>query len=128
LHAFTESGGWLMLWGLTPEGLADFNRIVGVAHLIRPFEMEEVELPVQADALLKGIRRSDIFMETGTMSGGDVPVRMRVDDAWSYVVDYDDIARFCKFPSHEYWRSTPEEARPGQPHCPRSMVNGLTYQ
>ena len=26
VQAFTEHGGWLMLWGLTPEGLADFNK------------------------------------------------------------------------------------------------------
>ena len=30
VKAFTAKGGWLMAWGLTPEGLADFNRLVGV--------------------------------------------------------------------------------------------------
>ena len=34
---FTGRGGWLMLWGLTPEGLADFNKVVGINHVIRPF-------------------------------------------------------------------------------------------
>jgi len=128
LAEFTGAGGWVMIWGVTPDSLADFNKLVGVEHLIRPFEMEEVELPLRADPLLKGINRREVFMETGTTSGGVVPVRLRVDDAWSYVVDGDDIAPFCAFPGREYWRAEEAESVPGQPHCPRSMVNGLTYQ
>ncbi len=128
LDSFTQAGGWLVLWGLTPEGLETFNRIVGVEHLIRPFEMEEVEMPLRADPLLKGVRRRDFFMLAGRPSGGVVPVELRVDDAWTYVVDYDDVAPFCKLPGPDYWGATPGEAVPGQPHCPRSMVNGLTYQ
>ncbi len=127
LKSFTETGGWLMLWGLTPKGLESFNEVIGVRHMIRPFEMEEVEMPLRADPLLKGVRRSGFFMLTGKSSGGVVPVRMRVDDAWTYVVDYDDVAPFCTLPGHEYWGVGDGEAVPGQPHCPRSMVNGLTY-
>ena len=44
LRAFTDRGGYIMLCGLTPEGLADFNQLVGFAHAIRPFEMERVTL------------------------------------------------------------------------------------
>lgn len=29
LDAFTAAGGWLMLWGLDEQGLADFNRLAG---------------------------------------------------------------------------------------------------
>ena len=36
VKAFTDHGGWLMLWGLTPAGLADFNRLVGVAAPVAP--------------------------------------------------------------------------------------------
>jgi len=42
LEAFWRRGGTPMLCGLTPEGLADFNRIVGVDHVIRPFKRERV--------------------------------------------------------------------------------------
>ena len=34
------AAAYLMLWGLTPEGLADFNKVVGVNHVLRPFKME----------------------------------------------------------------------------------------
>jgi len=128
LKAYTDAGGWAMLWSLTPKGLPDFNKIVGVDHIIRPFEAEEVDLPAKRDPLARGLKRSRLFMETGLMSTGVVPVMLRVDDAWSYVVDYDDIAPFCKFPPAKYWNAEPKEAISGQPHCPRSMVNGLTYQ
>ena len=128
LAAFTAAGGWVMLWGVAPDGLADFNRIVGVQHLLRPFEMEEVEMPLRADPLMKGVHRRDIFMQTGTWTGGVVPAPLRVDGAWTWVVDYDDIGPFCKLPGGDYWQATANEAKPGQPHCPRSMVNGLTDQ
>ena len=52
VKAFTDGGGWLMAWGLTPEGLADFNRLVGVEHVLRPFELERVTLPALRDPLL----------------------------------------------------------------------------
>ncbi|HHH75912.1 MAG TPA: hypothetical protein ENL03_02665 [Phycisphaerae bacterium] len=126
LKAYTDAGGWAMLWSLTPEGLADFNKIVGVDHILRPFEAEEVDrILASKEPLVKGLKRRWLFMETGLDSGGDVPVLMRVDNAWSYVVDYDEIAPFCKFPNAKYWNAAPEESIPGQPHCPRSMVNGL---
>ena len=128
LTAFTAAGGWIMLWGLTPEGLSHFNQIVGVDHLIRPFAMEEVELPIRADPIMKGVARRDVFMETGMMTPGVVPVMLRVSDAWTYVVDYDDIAPFCKFPDSDYWKAEAGTDIPGQPCYPRSMVNGLTYQ
>jgi hypothetical protein len=128
LSAFTDAGGWLMLWGLTPDGLAAFNKLVGVEHLIRPFETEEVSLPTIKDPLMHGIRASDLFMVTGLETPGVVPVLMRVGDAWSFAVDYDDIAPFCKFPDYKYWGTEAGAAVPGQPFCPRSLVNDLTYQ
>ncbi len=128
VKAFGEGGGWLMLWGLTPEGLADFNRIVGVGHLIRPFEMEEVDLPrlaAERDPLIEGVSPVDVFMESGKWSGGNEEVPLRADDAWTYVVDCDDLAPFCAFPGPEYWNK--ENPQIGADHYPRNMVNGLTY-
>ena len=43
-----------MLWGLTPEGLANYNKLVGENHVIRPFGMERVTMPAQRDPLLPG--------------------------------------------------------------------------
>ncbi len=48
VKAFTGRGGWLMLWGLTPQGLADFNKVVGQNHVIRPFRLERVTMPPRA--------------------------------------------------------------------------------
>jgi len=128
LDAFTAAGGWVMLWGVEPKGLADFNKLVGVEHVLRPFEMEEIEPLIPCDPLAKGVKRGDLFMQTGEMSRGVVPVPIRVRDAWSYVVDYDNIAPFCTLPPPQYWKAEPGEWDDGQPHNPRSMVNGLTDQ
>ncbi|HOS95798.1 MAG TPA: hypothetical protein PLQ54_20995, partial [Armatimonadota bacterium] len=58
VRSFAEKGGWLMAWGLTPEGLGSFNRLVGVEHMIRPFELERVTLPAVRDPLLLGRREA----------------------------------------------------------------------
>lgn len=136
LKAFTEARGWLMLWGLTPDGLADFNKIVGVNHLIRPFGMEEVDLPEALRAgkdavepLAAGIRGTDVFMESGEWSTSpphDSACAFRAADAWTYVVDTGDIAPFCTLPGPEFWKK--EDPRRDLPDWPRNMVNGLTYQ
>ena len=34
-----------MAMGVDPEGVADFNKIVGVDHLLRPFDLERVTPP-----------------------------------------------------------------------------------
>ena len=37
VEAFLKAGGYLVLNGLTPEGLESFNTLVGFDHMIRPF-------------------------------------------------------------------------------------------
>ena len=54
-----------MLCGLTPEGLADFNKLVGFQHAIRPFEMERVTLATPNDPLMAGLTTRDVVMESG---------------------------------------------------------------
>ncbi|HLV79915.1 MAG TPA: glycoside hydrolase family 2 TIM barrel-domain containing protein, partial [Chthonomonadaceae bacterium] len=44
-QAFTQGGGWIVFNGLTPQGLSDYNRIVGFDHMIRPFRRERVTFP-----------------------------------------------------------------------------------
>jgi len=123
--AFCERGGWLMLWGLEPEGLPHFNKLVGVDHIIRPFRTEEVDLPGDRDRLVEGISPTDVFMESGKWSGGNEEVPLRADDAFTYVVDYDDVAPFCTLPGPDYWNK--EAAQIGNDHWPGNLVNGLTY-
>ncbi len=45
LDAFLERGGYVLLNGLTPEGLESYNAIVGFEHMIRPFVRERVHVP-----------------------------------------------------------------------------------
>jgi beta-galactosidase len=110
---FTDRGGYLMLWGLTPEGLADYNKVVGVHHVLRPFKMERVALPGQRDPLLAGITARDVVLE-GTEQiypwAGD---RYPGKDTFTHVVDLDDIAPFAT-------------AAPKYAHGWSQMTNGLT--
>jgi len=121
IRAFTAKGGWLMLWGLTPDGLANFNKLVGVEHLLRPFTVEAADLPAQPDPLLNGLRPGNVTMLSGE---GAQNIRLRAGDVWSYVLDGEDIAPFAKIPASDYWRPG-EVTKPGDDHYPPNLVNGL---
>jgi hypothetical protein len=121
VQAFTAKGGWLMLWGLTPDGLADFNRLVGVEHLIRPFTVEAVGLPAHLDPLLNGIYSNTLNMFAGKGMNG---IPLRASDVWSYVLDGDDIAPFSKIPLSDYWRPG-KVTGPGSDGYPPNLVNGM---
>ena len=94
--AFTASGGWIIFNNLTPDGLSDYNKIVGVSHLIRPYTQEKVTWPVVRNPLTAGLATSNIVLGSGKpifdFSSGEYPDA----DAFSYVVDYDDVAPFAK--------------------------------
>ena len=64
LTAYFTAGGQLMLWGVTPESLASFNKIVEVEHSIRPFKMERVNLATPRQPLVAGITLRDVAMES----------------------------------------------------------------
>lgn len=124
VRAFTSRGGWLMAWGLTPEGLADFNRLVGVEHLLRPFELERVSLPAVRDPLLAGLTAHDVTMESAEKIfpwAGDMYL---VDDEFTYLVDLDDIAPFAEFPGAPAGDHTAAKERAAG--WPRNVVNGFT--
>ena len=123
VKAFAEKGGWLMLWNLAPEGLSDFNRVVGVSHVLRPFEMERVTLPGVRDPILSGLTMRDVVMESGEKITAWTGDRFLAGDVFTYVVDFDDIAPFCDIPGPEHWNQ--KDARPGYDHWPRNMVNGF---
>ena len=124
MRAFTARGGWLMAWGLSPQGLADFNRLVGVEHLLRPFELERVSLPAVRDPLLAGLTARDVTMESAEKIfpwAGDMYL---VDDEFTYVVDLDDIAPFAEFPDSTAGDHAAAKAR--EASWPRNLVNGFT--
>ena len=91
---FHDAGGWLVLHDLTPEGLADFNRIVGFDHLIRPFRRERVTIAVPRSRLLAGVSLSDVALYSSEkifpwQSGTYV-----ASDTFRFVVDSDEVAPF----------------------------------
>ena len=87
--------------------------------------MERVTLATPNDPLMAGLTTRDVVMESGqqvTQWGGD---KFMASDVFSYVVDLNDIAPFCKIPGPEYFHNP--GAGPGWDHWPRNMVNGFTF-
>ncbi len=118
-----SGGGRIMLWGLTPEGVTSFNEVVALdrGHLIRPFTMEMVTLRYPKDPLAGGLSLRDVVMTTGEKIAWFQQTQWRVNDEFTYVVDYDDVAPFCTIDGQP-----PEGKGRRMPH-PRNVVNGLTH-
>jgi beta-galactosidase len=92
---FTEAGGSLILCGVTPEGLADYNKIVGVDHVMRPFKRERVTLPAVRSRLTAGLSAADVALYSSERIFQWTHGNYVVSDMYSHVVDYDDIAPFA---------------------------------
>ena len=103
LRSFWQRGGKLMLCGLTPDGLADYNRIVGINHAIRPFKRERVTFPAVRHPLTAGLTAGDIVLLSGKRIFGWTADEFVADDVFSHVVDLDEIAPFARsdFPSYD---------------------------
>ncbi|MGC8842743.1 MAG: glycosyl hydrolase 2 galactose-binding domain-containing protein [bacterium] len=115
---FVAKGGWIMLWGLTPEGLEDFNKLLGTKHLIREFRLERVSLI--RDPLDEGLGNCDVLQYSDEeIMFGDKWLSQNV---FTYCVDGEDIAPFCKLPNQPEgpYRPTKDD------HDPFNMVNGMT--
>jgi len=109
IERFTAQGGQIIFHGLTPEGLADYNRIVGFDHLIRPFTRERVTFPPVKNPLTAGLTTGDVVMRSGERIFGWTRDEFVASDAFTYVIDYDDVAPFARFPDD----------------FTRNMVNGM---
>lgn len=95
VRSFTRGGGYLVLIGLTPDGLADYNKVVGVDHLIRPFRRERVTFPAVKNPLTAGLTVGDVVMLSGERMFPWTADEYVASDVFGYVVDYDDIAPFA---------------------------------
>ena len=95
LEAFWNRGGYVVFHGLTPEGLADYNRIVGFDHVIRKFKRERVTFPAVRNPLTSGLTTGDIVMLSGQRIFGWTADEYVASDVFTYVVDYDEIAPFA---------------------------------
>jgi hypothetical protein len=96
LQTFWQRGGTLVLCGLTPEGLADYNRIVGVQHVLRPFKRERVTFPPVRNPLTAGLTTGDIVMLSGKRIFGWTADEYVASDVFTYVVDLDEVAPFAR--------------------------------
>ncbi|MCU0962539.1 MAG: hypothetical protein MUF48_20785, partial [Pirellulaceae bacterium] len=94
LRSFWDRGGTILFHGLTPEGLADFNLIVGVEHVIRPFRRERVVFPAVRNPLTSGLTTGDVVMLSGQRIFGWTADEYVASDVFTHVVNLDDIAPF----------------------------------
>jgi hypothetical protein len=97
VNAFAQAGGWIFLHGLTPDGLTDYNKVVGVDHMIRPFWRERIAFPAQKSNLTAGLSTGDIVMRSGKRMFNFNSDEYVADDVFTYCVDYDDVAPFARF-------------------------------
>jgi beta-galactosidase len=101
--------------------LTDYNRIVGVNHMIRPFRRERVTFPARKNPLTAGLSNADITLSSGERINGFTDDVYMASDVFSYVVDYDDVAPFAKLPESSYWGYGDSS----NDHNPYNIVNGF---
>jgi len=106
VQKWTSKGGWLVLNNVSPEGLASFNRLVGVEHLMRPYGREKVSFPAVRNPLTAGLATSNVVMGSGKQIFNFAAGQYPDEEAYSYVVDTDDIAPFAKSTYGSYGQIT----------------------
>lgn len=121
VDAFTKNGGYLLLCNLTPVGLADYNRVVGVNHMIRPFRRERVTFPATKNPLMAGLSLGDVVMQSGQRINNFTSDVYLASDVFTYAVDYDEVASFAKLPEPAFFGN----ADAANDHDPYNMVNGF---
>lgn len=119
--AFQDAGGWIMLNGLEPAGLAEFNRFLGTDHMIRPFRIERVTLEGSDHPLAATLGNRDLAMfSPRPLQHGRMWISGNV---FSYVIDGFDAAPFAQMPGG------PEDPYVYEPtfddHDPYNYVNGM---
>ncbi len=62
VERFQDAGGWVMLVGVTREGLTAFNRLVGGTYQLRPFRLEKVTLSHNEHPLAATLSDADVAM------------------------------------------------------------------
>jgi beta-galactosidase len=103
LQAFYDGGGWLILHDVTPDGLADFNRIVGFEHIMRPFRRERVTFAVPRSGLLAGVSLSDVALYSSEKIFAWQAGHYVASDTFRYVVDGDEVAPFGTWDSDAWY-------------------------
>ncbi len=119
--AFQQAGGWIMLNGLGPDGIGEFNAFMGTDHMVRPFRIERVtmERPDFSLAATLGCQDVALFGTKKMLHNR----RWISGDTYSHVVDGRDFAPFCLMPDGP---EDPFAYEPGfNDRDPYNMVNGM---
>lgn len=103
IASFNAAGGWLVLHGLTPEGLGDYNKLVGFEHMIRPFRRERVNIAIPRSKLLSGVSLSDVALYSAERIFPFQEGNFVASDTFSYIVDSDEVAPFGKWNSDAWY-------------------------
>ncbi|MGE5557997.1 MAG: glycoside hydrolase family 2 TIM barrel-domain containing protein [Bacillota bacterium] len=104
---YVKAGGWIILWGLEPDGLDLYNNLLSTKHILREFRVEAVK-PIR-DKLMVGVDSSDVYMFTNEVIAPWSGLRRVSGDVFTYCVDGADIAPFCYGPANpkfEFKRET----------------------
>lgn len=97
VDAFCKTGGTILLNGLTPDGLKDYNALVGFNHMIRPFRRERVTFPPVKHPLMAGLTLADVVLYSSERIFTWQEGRYVSADSFSYVVDLEDVAPFAQY-------------------------------
>lgn len=120
LDRYTEGGGWVMLWGLEPDGLDAYNSLLGTHHLMRPFRMERVT--VVPDQLMAGLGNRDVVQYSADTLAAWTGDKWISRDVFTYCVDGADLAPFCRVPNQKDGPYKPTF----DDKDPFNWVNGMT--
>ena len=137
---FTDAGGWLVLCGVTPDGLQSFNQLTGVDQIMRPYGLGTYGLGQGAkDPFMAGLSQSDVRLTSDLLMDltyqGYTKVYLPSPTAFNYVVDLDDMTQFLKLPPPSYWGYTATAPHTSgamggasgsaSNHWPGNLANGL---
>ena len=123
LKQFTKAGGWVMLWGVTPEGSDAFGELTGIHRPIRPFRLERVTKEAAENPLFATLGNRDLtFYGAQEIMFGDYFLS---ENVYSNVVGVgENIAPFTKMPD-----GPADPLSPYKPtfsdNDPYNYVNGL---
>ena len=122
-NLYTNSGGWVILWGLTPTGLTAFNTLMNTQHIIRPFRKEATASI--GDSLSMGLSTADYQLYNSTIIAPWINLSEVSKDTFSYGVDAtDEIAAFHDFEAEGFGNSFTGNIDGNRASMVNSLYNG----
>lgn len=98
-RAFQAAGGWIMLCGVERgQSLAEFNKLVGMNHMLRPFRLERVTLENPHYKLAATLGNRDLAMYSNEYIAKWKGLYWISRHVYTSVVDGRDFAPFCQMP------------------------------